>query len=67
MSKRENVVIVHNVVIMVISDMVWGIANTCTVEPLIKDPTRGGHNRNNLSTKDTYSSSKSQIFISPYC
>ncbi len=24
-----------------------------TVEPLIKDPPRRGHNRNNLSTKDT--------------
>ena len=29
------------------------IHNTCTVEPLIKDPSRGGHNRNNLFTRDT--------------
>ena len=29
-----------------------------TVEPLIKDPPRRGHNRNNLSTKDTLQSPK---------
>ncbi len=27
---------------------------TCTVEPLIMDSLRGGHNRNNLYTKETH-------------
>ncbi len=34
-----------------------------TVEPPIKDPLRRGHNRNNLSTKDTFP--KSQMFLFP--
>ena len=30
----------------------------CTVEPPIKDPPSKGHNRNNLSTKDTFQGPK---------
>ncbi len=33
-----------------------------TVEPPIKDPLRRGHNKNNLSTKDTF---QSQMLIFP--
>ncbi len=40
------------------------INNTSTMEPPIKDYPSRGHNRNNLSTKDTLQSPK--MFIFPY-
>ncbi len=42
---------------------VYIITSTSTVELPIKDPPRGGYNRNKLSTKDML---ESQMFISPY-